>query len=84
MSRIDQLTVTMNDFVSRMYLFLPYHPRRRLMILHQGHTFDVADANGAGTIRFFLERRYPVLVVNMPLYGPNTGPWSPFFLFQIQ
>lgn len=73
--RIDQLTVSMDGFVSRMFLFLPKHGRRRLVIFHQGHADDLASSGGDTTVRFFLERRYPVLVVHMPLYGLNTGPF---------
>jgi len=75
LERIDELTVSMDGFTSRMFLFVPVHARRRLMIFQQGHFLDLASSNGDGTVRFFLERRYPVLVVHMPLYGLNTGPF---------
>ena len=75
LTRIDQLTVSMDGFESRMFLFLPAHARRRLVIFQQGHADDLASTNGDGAVRFFLERRYPVLVVHMPLYGLNTGPF---------
>jgi hypothetical protein len=74
--RVDRLTVSMDDFVSRMYLFLPERGRRQLMIVHQGHGNDLASTNLADTVRFFLERRYAVLVVHMPLFGPNSGPFG--------
>jgi pimeloyl-ACP methyl ester carboxylesterase len=74
-ARIDQLTVSMDGFVSRMFLFVPAHGRRKLVIFQQGHANDLASTNGDETVRFFLERRYAVLVVHMPLYGLNTGPF---------
>jgi hypothetical protein len=74
-ARIDQLTVSMDGFVSRMFLFVPAHGRRKLVIFQQGHANDLASTNGDETVRYFLERRYAVLVVHMPLYGLNTGPF---------
>jgi hypothetical protein len=41
--RVDLLTVSMDDFVSHMYLFLPERSRRQLMIVHQGHGNDLAS-----------------------------------------
>jgi hypothetical protein len=75
LKRIDELTVSMDGFTSRMFLFLPARGVRRLMIFQQGHANDLASSNGDETVRFFLERRYAVLVVHMPLYGLNTGPF---------
>jgi hypothetical protein len=72
--RIDQLTVSIDGFVSRMYLFLPQRRKRQLVIYHHGHSIELRHASGVDTVRFFLERRYPVLVVHPPLFGPNSGP----------
>jgi hypothetical protein len=80
-ARIDELTVSMEAFVSRMYLYVPAHPRRRLMIFHQGHSDGVGGSNGSAAVRFFLGQRVPVLVVFMPMYGPNTAPWGPVPFF---
>jgi pimeloyl-ACP methyl ester carboxylesterase len=74
-TRIDQLSVPMDGFVSRMFLFIPRHPRHQLVIFHQGHGDDLASTNGAETVRVLLQRRYLVIVVHMPLYGLNTGPF---------
>ena len=74
--RIDRLTVSMDGFVSNMYLFVPKDARQRLIIFHNGHSDSVWPGNGTGVVRFFLERRYLVLIVHMPLYGPNTGPFG--------
>ena len=81
--RIDRLTVRLDDFVSQMYLFVPAHPRRALTIFHAGHSHTFQEDEGAGTVRFFLKHRYPVLVVFMPLYGPNTGPVSSAFYHDV-
>jgi len=71
---VDELRVSMDGFVSHMYLYTPPRPKPRLMIFHQGHADTLDSTNGDGTVLFFLTRGYPVLVVNMPLWGPNTGP----------
>jgi len=74
LARIDRLTVSMDGFVSRMYLFVPVRARHRLVIFQQGHAHDLASTNGAETVQLFLQRRFPVVVVHMPLLGTNTGP----------
>ena len=81
LKRIDRLTVAVDGFVSRMFLFIPTDARRRLVIFHQGHTDSVAGANGAETVTFLLAHRYPVLIVHMPLYGLNSAPVARGFTF---
>ena len=80
-ARIDELTVPMDDLVARMYLFVPEHASRRLVIFHQGHADVLWYSNGRSVIRRFLAERVPVLVVFMPMYGPNTAPWGPVPFF---
>src|SRR5262249_37231386 len=80
LSRIDRLPAPLVAFVSNMYLFQPTRNGRRLMIVHQGHGNGPVLWFGVGRlVRFFLAEGYQVLVVHMPLYRPNVGPFSPFF-----
>jgi dienelactone hydrolase len=80
--RIDRLTVTMDDYVTRMHLYVPETAKRRLMIVHQGHNHQLAWSEQS--VRFFLAQGYLVLIIHMPLYGPNTGPFDPHPTFHDQ
>jgi hypothetical protein len=51
------------------------------MIVHQGHSALSRLDGTAQAVLSFLEQRYLVLVVHMPLYGPNTGPYGTFGVF---
>jgi hypothetical protein len=75
-ARADQLTVSIDGFVSRMYLLFPARTNgsHSLMIYHHGHSPFLAQERGRETVRFFLERGYLVLIAFPPLFGPNTGP----------
>ena len=78
-TRIDELSVTLEDFVSRMYLYTPPRARRRLMIVHLGHGWLSPWDGTAQAVEHFLHDRHAVLVVHMPMYGPNSAPWGPYF-----
>jgi hypothetical protein len=75
-TRVDELSVTLEDFVSRMYLYTPRHARRRLTIVHQGHSWLARDGTGQA-VEYLLRQRHHVLVVHMPMYGPNSAPFGP-------
>lgn len=80
--RFHELTFPMDElFVSHAYLLVPERAKRELVIFHHGHSHDLWPANGHGTIRHFLDDRIPVLVVFMPMYGPNEAPWPTFPYF---
>jgi len=77
-TRVDELTVEMGNYVARSYVFTPPRPRRRLVIVHQGHAHYFGNARVGDAARALLERRYIVVASFMPLFGPNTGPFPPY------
>jgi hypothetical protein len=73
LARIDRLTIAMPlGFTSVAYHLIPRRANGRLLIYHNGHNEDL-DA-GKGTIAYFLERGYALLVFAMPFAGVNTNP----------
>lgn len=74
LDRIDRLTVVMPYGVrSSVYFFHPAKSADRLLIWHQGHNDDLADAGGYRTLAEFLGRRFSVLASWMPFFGENAG-----------
>ena len=78
--QIDRFTVNMKHDVNSVIFLI--HPENQfhdeLIIYHNGHIgkiHNIEDSyEGKNTVRFFLERGYPVLVVSLPLHGVNNRP----------
>ena len=77
--QIDRFTVNMKHGVNSVIFLI--HPenqfRDELIIYHNGHMGipHIEDSYySKNTVRFFLERGYPVLVVSLPLHGINDRP----------
>ena len=75
--QIDKFTVDMKYGVNSIIFLI--HPEIQshdeLIIYHNGHgPYSVDLYEGKNTIRFFLEKGYPVLVVSMPLEAINNNP----------
>ena len=74
LKKIDEITVEMkHDVNSIIYLLHPNDLQHNdLIIYHNGHGDYLYD--GKKTVRFFLDRGYPVLTFSMPLNGMNSMP----------
>ncbi len=75
--QIDKFTVDMKYGVNSLIFLI--HPEIQshdeLIIYHNGHEPFLHGAyEGKNTVRFFLEKGYPVLFVSMPLFGFNSNP----------
>ena len=75
--QIDRFTVNMKHGVHSVIFLI--HPENQfhdeLIIYHNGHEPFLHGAyEGKNTVRFFLEKGYPVLVVSLPLHGVNNRP----------
>ena len=72
--QIDKFTVDMKHAVNSIIFLI--HPEIQshdeLIIYHNGHEENLYE--GKNTIRFFIEKGYPVLVVSMPLKPINNNP----------
>ena len=72
--QIDRFTVDMKHGVNSIIFLI--HPEIQthdeLIIYHNGHGLDLYE--GKNTIRFFIEKGYPVLVITMPLESINNNP----------
>jgi len=77
-TRVDELTVQMGEYVARSYLLTPPRARRRLVIVHQGHSHVFGAGNLGTTAQALLEQRYVVVAAFMPLFGTNGGPFPPW------
>jgi hypothetical protein len=73
LKQIDRLTVNMDwGVTSTAYHFIPTEANGKLLIYHGGHDGDFIVAKDL--ISFFLEQRFAVIGMSMPLEPPNNQP----------
>ena len=81
LAKVDRHTVTTDGFTSVIYHFHPQQANDRLAIFQQGHNPQMSGDGGLTTIQTLLNEGYAVMALQMPLFGPNSGPYTSYNAF---